>query len=71
MSCKNSSNYLWLNCAFITFRKFKLCPFDRIFTWPIFRTGNPLCSGSYGNADLEETKNDPEQATHPQALPCK
>ena len=44
MSCKNSSNYLWLNCAFITFRKFKLCPFDRIFTWPIFRTSNPLCS---------------------------
>ena len=25
MGCKNLSNYLWQNCTFITFKKFKLC----------------------------------------------
>ena len=56
---------MWLNCAFITFKKFKLGPFDRIFKWPIFRSSNPLCIGiQYCIATEFWEKSNPSFTTH-------
>ena len=76
------SNYTWLNCTFITFKKLKLCPFDRISKWPIFRSSNPLCYGAktyflflqpVDNQKLEEDyPNKPENFFQPnQSNQCK